>query len=82
MRFDLSNSISDETGVIFAAHVTGHGVASPEPSEELAIRWVAFDEVLAMVRDGGISDAMTIMGLQAVALERARPASPKKATRP
>jgi 8-oxo-dGTP pyrophosphatase MutT (NUDIX family) len=82
VRFDLSNSISDETGVVFAARAVAHGAASPDPTEELAVRWVAFDEALAMVRDGGITDAMTIMGLQAVALERARPASPLEATRP
>jgi 8-oxo-dGTP pyrophosphatase MutT (NUDIX family) len=82
VRFDLSNSISDETGVIFAAHVTGHGVASPEPSEELAIRWVAFDDALAMTIDGRISDAMSILGLQRLALDRARPASAMEATEP
>jgi 8-oxo-dGTP pyrophosphatase MutT (NUDIX family) len=82
VRFDLSNSISDETGVVFAARAVAHGAASPDPTEELAVRWVAFDEALAMVRDGGITDAMTLMGLQAVALERARPASPLEATRP
>ena len=82
VRFDLSNSISDESGVVFAARAVAHGAASPDPSEELAVRWVAFAEALAMVRDGGITDAMTIMGLQAVALERARPASPLHVTRP
>jgi 8-oxo-dGTP pyrophosphatase MutT (NUDIX family) len=71
VRFHLSNSISDEAGVLFAARATSHGVASPEPSEELAIRWVAFDEALAMTADGRITDAMTIMGLQRIALERA-----------
>jgi 8-oxo-dGTP pyrophosphatase MutT (NUDIX family) len=79
VRFDLSNSISDESGVVFAARAVSHGAASPEPSEELAVRWVAFDDAGAMVRDGRITDAMTIMGLQAVALERARPASPLEA---
>ena len=58
-RFHLSNSISDEAGVLFAARATGHGVASPEPSEDLA-----------MTTDGRITDAMTILGLQRVALER------------
>jgi len=82
VRFDLSNSISDESGVVFAARFVAGGAASPDPSEELAIRWIAFDEALAMVRNGGITDAMTIMGLQAVALERARPASPLEATPP
>jgi 8-oxo-dGTP pyrophosphatase MutT (NUDIX family) len=71
VRFHLSNSISDEAGVLFAARATSHGVASPEPSEALAIRWLAFDEALAMTTDGRITDAMTILGLQRVALERA-----------
>ena len=69
-RFHLSNSISDEAGVLFAARATSQGVASPEPSEDLAIRWLPFDEALAMTTDGRITDAMTILGLQRVAIER------------
>jgi 8-oxo-dGTP pyrophosphatase MutT (NUDIX family) len=72
-RFHLSNSISDEAGVLFAARATSHGVASPEPSEDLAIRWLPFAEALEMTADGRITDAMTIIGLQRVALERATP---------
>jgi 8-oxo-dGTP pyrophosphatase MutT (NUDIX family) len=71
VRFDLSNSIGDETGVIFAARATGQGVAAPEPAEALAIRWLPFDEALAMTADGRITDALTIMGLQRIALDRA-----------
>jgi 8-oxo-dGTP pyrophosphatase MutT (NUDIX family) len=70
VRFHLSNSISDEAGVLFAARARTHGAPSPEPSEELEIRWVPFDEALAMTTDGRITDAMTIMGLQRVALDR------------
>ena len=71
VRFHLSNSISDEAGVLFAARATGHGESSPEPTEDLAIRWLPFDEALAMTTDGRISDAMTIMAIQRIALERA-----------
>jgi 8-oxo-dGTP pyrophosphatase MutT (NUDIX family) len=70
VTFDLSNSVTDERGVIFVARVTGHGTATPEPSEQLAIRWVAFDESLAMIERGEITDAMTILGLHRLALER------------
>ena len=73
MRFHLSNSISDEAGVLFAARARTHGAPSPEPSEELEIRWLPFDEALAMTTDGRITDAMTIMGLQRVALDRVAP---------
>ncbi len=71
VRFELSNSVTDESGVVFAARAANHGIASPEPSEDLAIRWLPFDEALAMTIDGRISDAMTIMGIQRLALERA-----------
>lgn len=82
-RLHLSNSISDEAGILFAAHATSHGVASPEPSEDLAIRWLPFDEALAMTMDGRITDALTIIGLQRAALERATtPAPPTKGTDP
>jgi 8-oxo-dGTP pyrophosphatase MutT (NUDIX family) len=70
-RFHLSNSISDEAGILFAAHATSHGIASPEPSEDLAIRWLPFDEALAMTMDGRITDAMTMIAMQRTALERA-----------
>jgi 8-oxo-dGTP pyrophosphatase MutT (NUDIX family) len=83
VRFHLSNSISDEAGVLFAARATSHGAASPEPTEELAVRWVPFGEALSMTADGRITDAMSIMGIQRVALERAAtPAPPQEENRP
>ena len=35
------------------------------------MRWVPFDEVLAMTLDGRITDAMSVVAIQRVALERA-----------
>jgi 8-oxo-dGTP pyrophosphatase MutT (NUDIX family) len=69
-RFHLSNSVSDEEGVLFAARARAHGTASPEPTEDLAVRWVPFPEVLAMIDRRELTDAMSILALQAVALER------------
>src|SRR5262249_25239781 len=74
-RFTLSNSISDEAGVLYVAHATSHGEPSPDPTEDLAVRWVAFDEAIAMIERAEIVDAMSIMALQAVALERLRGAA-------
>jgi len=71
-RFHLSNSISDESGVLFAARARRHGTATPDATEDLTVRWMPFDEAMGMVAAGEITDAMSIMGLQAVALERAR----------
>ena len=69
-RFHLSNSVSDEAGILYLATIITHGPAEPEPTEEIESRWVPFDEALAMTLDGRITDAMSIIGLQRVALAR------------
>jgi 8-oxo-dGTP pyrophosphatase MutT (NUDIX family) len=75
-RVHLSNSVTDEAGVVFAARARVHGVATPEATEDLAVRWIAIDAALTMIEMGEITDGLTIIGLQAVALERAtRPAA-------
>jgi 8-oxo-dGTP pyrophosphatase MutT (NUDIX family) len=68
-RADLSNSVSDETAVLFVATGLQAGPAAPEGTEQLQLRWVAFDEVMAMIGRGEIMDAMTILALQALAIE-------------
>ena len=70
-RFHLSNSVTDEMAVHYLATGLRQGDAAPEATEELEVRWVAFDDALAMTLDGRITDAMTIMALQRLALERA-----------
>ena len=70
-RADLSNSVTDEVAVLFVATGLEAGPASPEGTEQLQLRWVALEEAMAMIRRGEISDAMTILAIQAVALERA-----------
>ena len=73
-RMDLSNSVSDERAVMFLATDLTHGEADPEPTEALEVRWVPLTEAVAMVRDGRITDAMSVAGILHVALERAMPA--------
>ncbi|MEA2519629.1 MAG: hypothetical protein QOF49_1709 [Chloroflexota bacterium] len=82
LRFHLSNSVSDEAGVVFAARAVRVGDAAPEPTEDLAVRWVPFDDALAMTTDGRITDAITILGLQRVALDRALQDPPPNGARP
>ena len=71
-RIHLSNSVCDEAGVLFVAADPVPGPAAPEGTESLELRWVSFDEALAMIGRGEITDAMTIIALQQLALERAR----------
>jgi hypothetical protein len=47
-----------------------HGAADPDGTEELTVRWVPFTEALAMTLDGRITDAMSVVAIQRVALAR------------
>ena len=75
-RFHLSNSVTDEAGVLFLAADLTQESAEPEATEELKVRWVPFTEALAMTLDGRITDAIAIMGIQRLALERAGAVGP------
>ncbi|MBA3689863.1 MAG: NUDIX hydrolase [Actinobacteria bacterium] len=70
IRFSLSNSATDEEGVLFVATDLEAGEASPDPTEKLRVRWVGLDEALAMVASGEIHDMITQVGL--LAYDRAR----------
>jgi 8-oxo-dGTP pyrophosphatase MutT (NUDIX family) len=74
-RYQLSNSISDEAAVVYLATDLKEGQAQPDGSEELELRWLPFDAVMAMVDSGEIGDALSVLPLQALAIERLRDAS-------
>ncbi len=74
-RLHLSNSVSDEAGILFTAHAVAHGEPDPDGTEDLEVRWVPFAEAVAMVLDGRITDAMAVIGIERVALLRARAAA-------
>jgi 8-oxo-dGTP pyrophosphatase MutT (NUDIX family) len=69
-RVDLSNSVTDEQAVLYVATDLSHGDASPEPTEAIDVRWVPFDQALAMTLDGRITDVMSVVAIQRVALDR------------
>ncbi|MGZ6266971.1 MAG: NUDIX domain-containing protein [Candidatus Limnocylindrales bacterium] len=75
-RCELSNSVTDETAVMFVATDLVAGTATPEGTEQIETRWVPFDEALAMIARGEILDAMTIIPIQQLALERGPSKSP------
>jgi len=70
-RVHLSNSVSDELAILYLATDLRHGVATPDATEALEIRWLPFEDVLAMTLDGRISDAMTVVAVERLALIRA-----------
>jgi 8-oxo-dGTP pyrophosphatase MutT (NUDIX family) len=74
-RWELSNSVTDEAAVAYLATGLRQGPARPDPEEELVSCWLPFDEVMAMIRRGEITDALTVLPMQTLALERARETS-------
>ena len=80
-RLHLSNSISDEAAIVYAARRSADGPPDPEPTEQIEARWTPFDEALAMTLDGRITDAMSVVGIQRVALERATGGSSASASK-
>lgn len=70
IRVDLSNSVTDEGAIVYVASDLVAGEAEPEGTERLAVRWVPLDEAIAMVGDGRITDAISVVGIQALALRR------------
>ena len=70
-RSHLSNSVSDELAVLFLATDLTPGQATPDGTEALDVSWRPFDDVLAMTLDGRITDALTVLAIQRVALDRA-----------
>jgi 8-oxo-dGTP pyrophosphatase MutT (NUDIX family) len=69
-RAHMSNSVSDEDAIAYLATDLRPGEASPEGTERLEVRWVPFAEAVAMCLDGRITDALSVLSLQRVALLR------------
>ena len=65
----LSNSVTDERAVAFLARGITLGTASPEPTEQLTVRRLPFAEAVAMVRDGVITDVMSVTTILRVQLD-------------
>lgn len=78
VRLHLSNSITDEAGILFLATGLEAGPPDPEGTERIEVRWVGLDEALAMIDRGEITDAMSQVGLLRYALE-GRPAAAAEA---
>jgi 8-oxo-dGTP pyrophosphatase MutT (NUDIX family) len=77
-RCHLSNSISDEEAVLYLATDLETGAADPDDTEQLTVRWVPFDHAIAMIAAGEISDAMSVIALQRLALERRPSPAPQR----
>ncbi len=59
----LSNSASDEYGIIYAAKGLSFHEANPDDDEELEVRKIPFDELYQMVEDKTITDSLTVVAV-------------------
>lgn len=66
MRLHTSNSITDETGIVFVARDLADGEPQFEETENITIRKLPLDQALEMVRRGEITDAISVAALLAV----------------
>jgi 8-oxo-dGTP pyrophosphatase MutT (NUDIX family) len=66
----ISNSITDEAGVVFVATGLENGEPSFEETEDMTVRRVPVDEAVRMARDGEITDVISVAALFRYRLSR------------
>jgi 8-oxo-dGTP pyrophosphatase MutT (NUDIX family) len=64
----ISNSVTDEEGHVFLATELEPGLAAPDDTEELSVKALPLDEVMALIEQGVISDSITVASIFRVAL--------------
>lgn len=62
LKMHLSNSVSDEVGVIYIAKDLSFYEPEPEEGEVLEIKKIPFDELYNKVMNGEITDSLTVAG--------------------
>jgi hypothetical protein len=68
MRLHTSNSITDETGIVFVAEQLTEGKPEFEETENIDVRKLKLSEAIDMIGRGEITDAITVAAL--MSLER------------
>ncbi|MBF0100613.1 MAG: NUDIX hydrolase [Desulfobacterales bacterium] len=65
-----SNSVTDEEGWVFVAQDLTQGAPELEPTEDLTVYKLRFDEAIKWVLQGKITDAISVAGIMKLALTR------------
>ncbi len=68
MDIHLSNSVSDECGIIYLARNLEQRDSSPEETEQIQVRKLPFEEAYKMVESGAITDSMSMAAILKVKL--------------
>ncbi|MDA9555337.1 NUDIX hydrolase [Pelobium sp.] len=70
LQMHLSNSVSDELGILYLAKDFEQFEAEPEETEQLEVKKIPFEEAFAMVMRGEITDSLSVAGILKVKLLR------------
>jgi len=71
MRLHISNSITDEQGIVFVAEDLSEGEPEFEQTENIEIRKLPLAEAIGMARQGLITDVISVAALYRLAMDRA-----------
>lgn len=63
LEMHISNSVTDEHGVVYVAQDLVMGKAQPEETEQLLIRRLPLSEAVEMVMRGDITDSLSMVAL-------------------
>jgi len=69
MQLDISNSVTDEYGVVFHARDLDQGETQFEETEDISIRRLPFADALGMALKGEITDALSVAAILHYAYE-------------
>lgn len=67
-KLHLSNSVSDEAGIIYLARKLSQGSSAPEDTEQLTVKKLPLAEAVRMVEQGEITDSIAVVGILKVEL--------------
>lgn len=68
VQLHLSNSVSDEAGIVYLARGLEQRAAEPEETEQLFIRKIPFETAYRMVKDHEITDSLSVAAIQKIKL--------------
>lgn len=66
LKLHLSNSVSDEVGLIYLALNLEQKTAMPEETEQLIVKKIPFNDAWQMVENGLITDSIAVIALQKI----------------
>lgn len=67
-KIDTSNSVTDESGIVFLARGLEQRTAEPEETEQLLVKKVPFEEAYQMVKNYDITDSLSVAAIQKIKL--------------